>query len=248
MIENKIADIELEIKDDKELELVKFDLNLLENQQGKYTNLIDNQNDDFIYEFKNKIYSFNFIKPIFVANIRFITLNGTDLKGLEIIPIDYNKNEKSSVLFNKDGRTWLPNKILFGFKINMPKRLIDKIKLSKIEILGFDLDYLNEITSKYSKLKEFKEELNSLLEKIKEKNSDIDEKVKIHENKLFELNKKIDTNNETIKSLNETIENLEKNILKKLNEDKNKLETENQKIKIRNEELVIKNKNFSTKR
>ena len=244
MIENKIDVVELEIKEDKELELVKFDVNLLENQQGKYTNLIDNQKDDFNYEFKSKIYNFNFIKPIFVANIRFITLTGTDLKGFEIIPIDYNKNEKSSIIFTKDNRTWSPNKILFGFKINVPKRLIDKIKLSKIEILGFDLDYLNEVTIKYSKFKEFKEELNSLLEKTKEKNSEIDEKAKIHENKINELNQQIDNSNETIKSLNETIENLENNVLKKLNEEKDKLEKENQKIKIKNEDLLTKNTNL----
>ncbi|MCT7598996.1 hypothetical protein [Aliarcobacter butzleri] len=244
MIENKIDVIESEIKEDKELELVKFDVNLLENQQGKYSTLVNNQSDDFTYEFKNKIYSFNFIKPIFIANIRFVTLNGTDLKGFEIIPIDYNKNEKSSIIFYKDSRIWSPYKILYGFKINVPKRLIDKIKLSKIEILGFDLDYLTEITNKYSKLKEFKGELNSLLEEIKEKNSKTDEKVKIHENKLVELNKKIDTNNETIKSLNEVIENLENNILTKLNEEKEKLEKENEKIKTRNEELGSKNTNL----
>lgn len=244
MIENKIDVIESEIKEDKDLELVKFDVNLLENQQGKYSNLINNQSDDFVYEFKNKMYSFNFIKPIFVANIRFVTLNGTDLKGLEIIPIDYNKNEKSSVLFSKEHRVWLPNKILYGFKINVPKRLIDKIKLSKIEILGFDLDYLNEITIKYSKFKEFKDELNSLLEKLKEKNSEIDEKAKIHENKINELNEQIDNSNETIESLNETIENLENNVLKKLNEEKDKLEKENQKTKIKNEDLLTKNTNL----
>ncbi|MFW3399574.1 hypothetical protein [Aliarcobacter butzleri] len=244
MLEDKINQIESEIEKDKELELVKFDVSLLENQQGKYTNLVNNQIDDFIYEFKSKIYNFNFIKPIFVANIRFITLNGTDMKGLEIIPIDYNKNEKSSVLFNRNDRIWLPNKILYGFKINVPKRLIDKIKLSKIEILGFDLDYLNEITNKYSKLEKFKIELDSLLERIKEKNIEIDEKVVLHENKIIELNEKIGNDNETIKILNQTIEDLENNTLKKLNEEKTKLEKENQNIKARNEDLLTKNTNL----
>lgn len=38
MIENKIDVVESEIKEDKELELVKIDVNLLENQQGRYIN------------------------------------------------------------------------------------------------------------------------------------------------------------------------------------------------------------------
>lgn len=244
MIENKIDVTESEIKEDKDLELVKIDVNLLENQQGKYTNLLSNQEDDFDYELKNKIYSFNFIEPIFVANIRFVTINGIDLKDFEIIPIDYEKKENRPIVFNKTHTTYISNKILFGFKIKAPKRIINKIKLSKIEILGFDLEYLKEVSNKYSKLKEFKTDLSSLLKELKDKDIEIDEKIKIHENKIIELNEQIDSCNETIESLNETIEDLENNGLKKLNEEKDKLEKENQKIKIKNDDLLTKNTNL----
>lgn len=40
MIKNKIDVLESEIKEDKELELVKIDINLHENQQGRYINLL----------------------------------------------------------------------------------------------------------------------------------------------------------------------------------------------------------------
>lgn len=40
MIENKIDVIESEIKEDKELELVNIDINLHENQHGRYINLL----------------------------------------------------------------------------------------------------------------------------------------------------------------------------------------------------------------
>ena len=49
MLEDKIDVIESEIKEEKDLELVKIDVNLLENQQGKYTNLLNNQQDGFDY-------------------------------------------------------------------------------------------------------------------------------------------------------------------------------------------------------
>lgn len=117
MLEDKFNQIESEILESKELELITFDVNLLENQQGKYTNLINNQLDDFIYEFKNKIYIFNFIEPIFVNSIRLVSSDGISLKDIEIIPIDYEKKENYPIKFDKNHTTYISNKVLFGFKI-----------------------------------------------------------------------------------------------------------------------------------
>lgn len=241
MIENEINKIRVGLQEDKDLELVKFDVNLLENQYGKYTSLLNNISNDFSYEFINKSYRFNFKKPVFVDNIRFIALDGIDLKGLEVTFIDYHKNEKTPSSFSKGNNSLIANEILYGFTLYVPKRLRDKIKLSRIEILGFELEYLNEVSNKYSNLEEIKTNLNFLLNNLIKKDNEIDEKIKIYENAVNELKEQIDSKRNILEELNTNINDLENNILTNLNDQKDKLEKENQNIKTRNEDLLIKN-------
>lgn len=209
MIEEKLEEIEQEIEKVEELKPYIMDVEIIENKSGKIIELINNTSEDFSYPLRNKYYSFKFTEPTFIQKIMFDVKNNIDLQGMELISIDY-KGEERTTTFKKQHKNWLPNRILKEFKIKAPKRLLNKITLTNIRMLGFSLDDLDSIKNKIIQIEDFKSKLNELSESIRIKNTELDTKLTETKNLLAEKSNLIDEHNNTINKLeNDVIPPLE---------------------------------------
>ncbi|HIP36063.1 MAG TPA: hypothetical protein EYG85_04350 [Crocinitomix sp.] len=152
------------------------DIEIIQNNSGKFIQLINSTNPEFKYELKNKFYTFNFKEAIYVQKIIFTIDDEINLNGLELISIDTEGNENATT-FSKGHSIWLPNRVIKGFKFKAPKRLINKIKLNKVEIIAFTLDDFSEIKDKVKQVSEYKTELSALVNDINTKNEKLDARV-----------------------------------------------------------------------
>lgn len=235
MVEDKLNKIKKDIENHDELEPYVLDIEVIENQSGQIMNLIKDI-QDFSYQLKNKYYSFKFTEPIYIQEVIFKTEDDVNLKDLEITAIDYKGNSSTIAFSNKKHKVWLPKKVLNEFKIKAPKRLINKIKLTHIDILGFKLDDLDSIKDKVKELENSKLSLQTLSDDIENKDREL-------EDNLIEKNELINTKKETIDTLNIDITTL-KDEISNLTDSKTSLENDTNQLAIKKESLTAENTNL----
>lgn len=235
MVENELDEIKKDIENYDDLEPYKLDIEIIENQSGQIMNLIKDV-EEFSYQLRNKYYSFKFTEAIYIQKVMFRTEEGTNLKDLEIIAYDYKGNDSIINFSNKEHKVWLPRKVLSEFKIKAPKRLVNKIKLTHIDIIGFKLSDLDNIKDKVAELENYKLSLQTLSDDVENKDRDL-------ENNLIEKNELISTKKETIDSLNQDIINLE-NEIDTLTDSKTTLESDTNQLIVKKESLSTESINL----
>lgn len=180
MISDEIKNITTEIDSSTNLDPYIQDIDIIENNSGKFIQLINSNDDEFQYALNNKYYIFQFKEPIYVQKIIFTPIDDIKLKGLELISIDINGNE-ASTSFGSTHTVWLPNKVIMGFKFKPPKKLFKKITLNKLEIVGFTLNDFMTIKDKVEEISEYKSTLTQLAKELESKDIVLDEKVSLIE-------------------------------------------------------------------
>jgi len=176
MISDEIKNITTEIDSSTNLDPYIQNIDIIENNSGKFIQLINSNDDEFQYALNNKYYIFQFKEPIYVQKIIFTPIDDIKLKGLELISIDINGNE-ASTSFGSTHTIWSPNKVITGFKFKPPKKLFKKITLNKLEIVGFTLNDFITIKDKVKEISEYKSTLTQLAKELESKDIDLDEKV-----------------------------------------------------------------------
>jgi len=233
---NKLEEIKNDIENSKELEPYSINIDMIENHSGKVMNLIKDV-DEFSYQLNNKYYNFKFTEEVYIQSISFTAEGNTTLKGLELTSIDYRDNSSTITFSHKEHNCWLPRKVMKEFKIKPPTRLFkDKIKLTQINIVGFQLKDLDSIKSKVDEVSKYKESLNTLLDEIETKNQNL-------ENSLIEKNEIIAEKKIEIDKLNQNILDIEKEI-DKISATKEVLEKDTTQLKVQKESLTTENTNL----
>jgi len=235
MLEDKLNEIKQDIENYDELKPYVLDIEVVENQSGQIMNLIKDIKD-FPYPLKNQYYCFKFVEPIYIQKVIFKTEDDVNLKDLEIIAIDY-KDDSSTITFSKkEHAVWLPKTVLKEFKIKAPKRLINKITLTHIDIIGFKLNDFDSIKDKVKELENSKLSLQILSDDIENKNKEL-------ENHLIATNEIINTKEETIDSLKIDITTLEDEI-STLTDSKTSLKNDTNQLVVKNASLTTDNTNL----
>ncbi len=199
----EIEKLKTDIDNSNEINSYTMDRDIIENQSGKIINLINNENSGFNYILQSKYYNFKLKEPIYIQKIKF--LSEIDLKNMELISVDFTNNE-STVVFKKGNSAWVPNKVMKEFKIKAPKKYFsDKVKLNKIEIIGFKIDDFNSLKDKVLEIENFKSNLTELSNKIEQENNTLNQRISETDTIINEKNSEVDKLNSDIHSLNDTL-------------------------------------------
>jgi hypothetical protein len=233
MVEEKLIEIKENINNIEEFKPYTFDIDIIENSSGKIMNLIKNL-DDFTYPLRNEYYKFKFVEPIYIQKVIFNTDDSCNLKDMEIVSIDHKDNSSTIHFSNKEHTTWTPNKIIKEFRFKAPKRFINKIILTSIDIVGFKLDDLEIIKDNLSHLANFKDDLQTISDDIKNKNIVFNETIEITEEKIA-------NNKDEIKTLTLQISELEDDIIPALQDSKISYEENINKLSLKKESLESDN-------
>ncbi len=213
-----------------------IDIGFISNSNNKKSKLINNSDDAFSYKLSNKYYDFQFKEPLFIEKIK-LKSSSNDLKNTVLEIHDYFTNEKRRIpIDNYQNYEYISitiNRVIKSFALKPPIRTI-KIKLKSIELVGYSLSELEQVSSMFKKSSTLKEELveiyetkidelntkeltiKSKEEKVTENIKSIEEeisekKIEISEldNKLIELKSSIKSDNETFNKLEKSIKDLE---------------------------------------
>lgn len=248
----EIEQLSQDISNSDEIKPHIIDINLVESQSGKMINLL---NGDTTETLNNQYYHFKFKEPIYIHQINFIPEEGIDLLGMEITYIDF-KNEQSTIKFTKKEHVnALPREVIKEFKIKPKKKILQKTKLKKIELLGFLVNELDSIKEKVEEVGDYKADIQKKLNELIQKNTkyndkegrlnELDEQIPKLEEEKIELKGKVDALEVQRKSLKEDEQTL-KGSISQLNTESESL---NKKIPEQKRELkkLIADKNiFST--
>jgi len=237
MIEEQLEEITKDIANYKEYEPYILDIESIENHSGQIMNLIKNENT-FEYPLRNEYYKFKFIEPIYIDKVTFKTKDNIDIKGLEIVFIDYLNKSNTMTFTKKEHTVWTPKKVIKEFKIKAPKRLINKIILTDINMIGLELNDLEFIKENLLQLKNSKSNLQALADEIANKDIDLNNKIQNTEEQITEYEK-------VINNLNLDVNELKNNIIPQLKDNETLIKEDINKLSIKKESLESDNTNLT---
>lgn len=216
----------------------KQDLSKKRNQQY---DLIGNEKEETRYLLKNKWYEFNFEKPIFCSKIVYKSHND-DINGLTTIVFDGFSEKNEITIKNKEtGHINVSiNKVISGFKIKPPLRIMDKIYLNNIVIKGYVEEDFNEIHNQVEKYLKINDKITKALDDLTKQREETetavnngDEELTSIENKIRELS---DTETELTAS-NEVLSGENTNLSSNLALNEAKLEAVDKNVESANNNL-----------
>lgn len=242
------------------LEVDKITVELIENRGTQQSKLIFNDDPNFSIKLENREYKFKLVEPIYIEKI--YLKSKSSLKNI-IVSYHTIKDETKNNEINNDKSTYISTSIksiIDCITIKPPKS--KKIELEKLEIFGFRLSEVENITQNLKSIENIREEIKREIEKITINNqTQLDEIISEKEN-LDKLHLELDDEVETLTNKKEELENSIKeldNQIKQISETKNNSENRvkdlnnkeqqlNNSISERNTTLLNLNNDISKKR
>lgn len=242
------------------LEADKITVELIENRGTQQSKLIFNDDPNFSIKLENREYKFKLVEPIYIEKIHLKSKN-----SLKNIIVSYHtiNDETKNIEINNDKSAYISTSIksiIDYITIKPPKS--KKIELEKLEIFGFRLLEVENITQNLKSIENIREEIKREIEKITINNqTQLDEIISEKEN-LDKLHLELDDEVETLTNKKEELENSIKeldNQIKQISETKNNSENRvkdlnnkeqqlNNSISERNTTLLNLNNDISKKR
>ncbi|RXJ97138.1 hypothetical protein CRU94_03250 [Arcobacter sp. AHV-9/2010] len=222
------------------LEADKITVELIENRGTQQSKLIFNDDPNFSIKLENREYKFKLVEPIYIEKIHLKSKN-----SLKNIIVSYHtiNDETKNIEINNDKSAYISTSIksiIDYITIKPPKS--KKIELEKLEIFGFRLLEVENITQNLKSIENIREEIKREIEKITINNqTQLDEIISEKEN-LDKLHLELDDEVETLTNKKEELENSLKeldNQIKQISETKNN--SENRVKDLNNKEQQLNN-------
>lgn len=229
----KIDKLQQDISNSDEIKPHIIDINLVESQSGKVMSLLHGNNTTEVLN--AQYYHFKFKEPIYIHEIEFFPEENTNLLGLEIIVTNL-KGEESTIKFTKKEDVIIsPKEIIKEFKIKPKKKLLHKIKLKNIELVGFLVEELNSIKDKVEENNNYKADLQEKLDKLIQKNIEYNDK----EDRFNELDRELPNLETKSEKYND--------VINKLRSDRGSLKEDNQALINSTSQLKTESEEFNKK-
>lgn len=187
------------------LEADKITVELIENRGTQQSKLIFNDDPNFSIKLENREYKFRLVEPIYIEKIHLKSKNS--LKNITVSYHTIKDETKNNEIYN-DKSTYISTSIksiIDCITIKPPKN--KKIELEKLEIFGFRLSEVENITDNLKSIENIRKQITEAIEKATTNNqSQLDEIISEKEN-LEKLHLELDEQVETLSNQKEELEN-----------------------------------------
>lgn len=160
----------------------------LSKRKNLHYELIENTNTETSFILKNKWYEFSFETPFYCQKIQ-INSNNKEISGLTIRIVDLLGSEKEIKISNKTHQNIYItiNSTISSFKIKAPLRILEKISLSSLEVIGYTEHDLKEIDTKVKTYLTIIESIKKISDDLETKKAESTKLIQANEVKITEL-------------------------------------------------------------